>query len=218
MAKAVFVVADGSKPYNPVVIWWSQLSHCFRKLTVPTRPAGLHYFANAKSWMDTEIMEHILGRLDRQLKLGNRHVIIFLDDVPSHPETLKTHWNSSRQKTHLPKNTTSKLQPAHAGIFLSLKDKYRKRLVRHVVSLLNGKNTASTIIRQITVLAGISWLRAPWDEVNESTIRNCFKKCGFSQVDRGDWRSSRRCRLSIFIYCTVEYLSLLKHEEAINTT
>ena len=96
MAKAVFVVADGSKPYNPVVIWWSQLSHCFRKLTVPTRPAGLHYFANAKSWMDTEIMEHILGRLDRQLKLGNRHVIIFLDDVPSHPETLKTHWNSSR--------------------------------------------------------------------------------------------------------------------------
>ena len=179
MAKAVFVVADGSKPYNPVVIWWSQLSHRFRKLTVPNRPAGLHYFANAKSWVDTEIMEHILGRLDRQLKLGNRHVIIFLDDVPSHPETLKTHWNSSRQKTHLPKNTTSKFQPAHAGIILSLWGKYRKCLVRHVVSLLNGKNTASAIIRQVMVLAAISWLRAPWDEVTKVQFVTVSKNVAF---------------------------------------
>ena len=26
-------------------------------------------------------------------------------------------------------------------------------------------------------------LKASWDEVNESTIRNCFKKCDFSQVE-----------------------------------
>ena len=56
-------------------------------------------------------------------------------------------------------------------------------MVRHVVSLLNGKNTASTIIKQITVLDAIRWLKAFWDEVNESAIRNCFKKCGFSLVE-----------------------------------
>ena len=66
---AVFVAADGSKPCNPVVIYRSELSRFFRKLTLPTRPAGLSYFANAKTWVNTEIMENILSRIDRQLKL-----------------------------------------------------------------------------------------------------------------------------------------------------
>ena len=66
---AVFVAADGSKPCNPVVICRSELSRCFRKLNLPTRPAGLSYFANAKPWVNTEIMENILSRIDRQLKL-----------------------------------------------------------------------------------------------------------------------------------------------------
>ena len=39
----------GSKSCSPVVIWQSQLPRCSRKLTVPTRPAVLHYFVNAKA-------------------------------------------------------------------------------------------------------------------------------------------------------------------------
>lgn len=69
MTLAIFVAADGSKPCNPVVIYRSELSRCFRKLNLPTRPAGLSYFANAKPWVNTEIMENILSRIDRQLKL-----------------------------------------------------------------------------------------------------------------------------------------------------
>ena len=83
----------------------------------------------------------------------------------------------------LPKNTTSKLHPAHVGIIRNLKAKRRKYLARHVASLLNRENTASTIIKQVIVLDAIKWLKASWDEVNESAIRNCFKKCGFSQVE-----------------------------------
>lgn len=37
------------------------------------------------------------------------------------------------------KSSTSKLQPADAEIICNLKDKYRKHLVRHDVSPLNGK-------------------------------------------------------------------------------
>ena len=42
-----------------------------------------------------------------------------------------------------------------------------------------AKNTASTIIKQGTVLDAIRWLRASWDEASESTIHNCFRKCTF---------------------------------------
>ena len=83
----------------------------------------------------------------------------------------------------LPKNATLKLQPADAGIIRNLKAKYRKHLLRHVVSLLGGENTASAIIKSVTVLDAIRWLRLSWDEVNENAIRNCFQKCEFSQLE-----------------------------------
>ena len=38
------------------------------------------------------------------------------------------------------------LQLADSGIIRNLKSKCRKRLIRHVISLLDGKNTASTMI------------------------------------------------------------------------
>ena len=137
MIVAVFVVADGSKPCDPVVIWRSKVPRCFRKLISKTRPVGLHYFSNAKSWIATEIMEVILGRLDRQLRQENRHVLLFLDNAPYHPETLQ-----QSLRFILSKNATSKLQPADAGIIRNLEAKYRKRLLRHVVSLLDGENNA----------------------------------------------------------------------------
>ena len=116
--------------------------------------------------MNTEIMEHILGRLDRQLKLENCHVIIFLDNAPSHPESLRP--LGFIKLVFLSKNTTSKLQPTDVGITRNFKAEYRKRLV---VSLLNGENTALTIVKQVTVLDAIRWLKNSLDKVNKSTIR-----------------------------------------------
>ena len=169
MNVAVFVAADGSKPCDPVVIWRSKVPRCLRKLISKTRPAGLHYFSNAKSWMTTEKQE-------------NRRVLLFLGNAPCHPETIQQSL-SFIKLVFLPKNTTSKLQPVDAGIIRNLKAKYRKRLIKHVVSLLDGENTASAIIKSVTVLDAIRWLKLSWDEVNENTIRNCFQKCGFSQLE-----------------------------------
>ena len=53
-------------------------------------------------------MEHILGRLDRQLELENRQVILFLDNAPSHPETLQDSLELIKP-IFLPKNTISDL-------------------------------------------------------------------------------------------------------------
>ena len=53
-------------------------------------------------------MEHILGRLDRQLELENRQVILFLDNAPSHPETLQDPLEIIKL-IFLPNNTISDL-------------------------------------------------------------------------------------------------------------
>ena len=75
------------------------------------------------------------------------------------------------------------MQPADAGIIRNLKAKYRKRLLRHVVWLLDGENTASAIIKGVTVLDTIRWLKLSWDGVNKNKTRNRFQKCGFSQLE-----------------------------------
>ena len=98
--------------------------------------------------MATEIMEVILDRLDRQLKQENRDVLLFLDNTPCYPETPQKSL-SFIKLVFFPKNTTSKLPSADAGIIRNLKAKYRKHLLRHVVSLVDGENTSVTVLDAI---------------------------------------------------------------------
>ena len=69
----------------------------------------------------------------------------------------------------LPKNTTSPLQPLDAGIIQNFK-----------VSRVNDKKTASEIVKEVDVLKAIRWVKEAWNQVDEETIRKCFRKCGFS--------------------------------------
>ena len=57
-------------------------------------------------------------------------------------------------------------------------------MVRHaVVFLLNCENISLTIIKQVTVLDAIRWLKTTWDKIDKSTICDCFKKCRYSLVE-----------------------------------
>ena len=49
----------------------------------------------------------------------------------------------------LPKNTTSRLQPLDAGIIQNFKVKYRKLLLKFVISRVNDKKTASEIVKEV---------------------------------------------------------------------
>ena len=71
----------------------------------------------------------------------------------------------------MPKNTTSRLQPLDAGIIQKFKVKYRKLLLKFVISRVNDKKTASEIVKK--------WVKEAWNQVNEETIRKCFRRCTF---------------------------------------
>ena len=66
---AFFVAPDGSKVSQPVVTWKSKSPRCFKNIQSKARPSMVHYFSNNKAWMQTEIMENVLGLLDRKLRL-----------------------------------------------------------------------------------------------------------------------------------------------------
>ena len=102
---AFFVNREGEKE-DPVVIGTFVSPRCFSNLQSPIRPYNCSYFANSKAWMNTEIMTTILSKLNRQLKCNDRHILLFIDNAPCHPQTLSGQFSNITVQ-FLPKNTTS---------------------------------------------------------------------------------------------------------------
>ena len=75
----------------------------------------------------------------------------------------------------MPKNTASLL----VGIIQNFKVKYRKLLLKFVISRVNDKKTASEIVKEVDVLKAIRCVKEAWNQVDEETIRKCFRKCRF---------------------------------------
>ena len=59
--------------------------------------------------MTSEIFETVLSKLNRKHVFENRKVILFLDDAPSHPESMDDKF-SNIKIVFLPKNTTSTIK------------------------------------------------------------------------------------------------------------
>ena len=104
---------------------------------------------------------------------------MFLDNAPVHPENLVGKY-SNIKTVFLPKNTTSRLQPLDAGIFKKFKIKYRQ-LLRHVTARISNGRSVSDIAEEVDILQAITWVAVTWKEVSETTIKNCFTKCGIAQ-------------------------------------
>ena len=118
-----------------------------------------------KAWMTGEVFAGWMRRIDKQMRLQNRHTLLFLDNCGA-----------------LPPNTTSRLQPMDAGIIQNMKMVYRKKLLRHILFLMNEASTASDIVKKVTVLDAILSLTTAWNSVSPETIHKCFRKCGYSDA------------------------------------
>ena len=115
--------AAGGKE-SPVLIGKSKKPRCFSKLQDASHPCGANYFSNDKAWMRTEIMTDILTKLNTRMKREGRNILMFHDNAPCHPLTLKGMFSNIRVE-FLPKNTTSRTQPLDAGIIKTWKVYYR---------------------------------------------------------------------------------------------
>ena len=77
------VAANGSKVCDPIVVWRSKKPCFFKKLKTIYRLHGVHYFANAKAWMTTEITEKVLKVVDKNKISKGGNVSFFLENTPS---------------------------------------------------------------------------------------------------------------------------------------
>ena len=139
----MFIVASNSSfIFDPPVICRSKGPYCIKPLKKPLMPMSVPHFSNEKPWMDSDIMESILSRRDGKMYLEKCKVVLFWDNATCHPENLHTSLTNLKL-IFLPKNTTSRLQPLDAGIIRNFQDKYRKLLVRYIVSRIDKGKTAS---------------------------------------------------------------------------
>ena len=72
-----------------------------------------------------------------------------------------------------------------AEIIPNFKLIYSKKLLTHVLVLMDNMSTATEVSKCITVIDAIQWLASAWDQISEETIEKCFKKCGFFSELKG---------------------------------
>ena len=173
-----FVATDGSKISDAVLISKSESPRCFKNIRDKTRPIMVHYFSNEKAWMRTAIMEDVLRVLDRKVQLERRKIIAFLDNALFHPEILQNNFKIIKL-IFMPKCATSRLQPLDADIIRAFKCKYRKRLLKYVVSGTDEDKNASEITQDVNIAKAIHCLQVAWRDISTETIINYFQKRGF---------------------------------------
>ena len=123
--------ASGEK-LMPLVIGRSTNPRCFKSGHMTS--LRVTYESNNKAWVTGELFAAWMRRVDNRMRRQNVHILLFLDNCGSHP-----HMELENVKVvFLPPNTTTKLQPMDAGIIQNLKMVYRKKLLRHIIFLVDA--------------------------------------------------------------------------------
>ena len=105
--------------------------------------------------MTTEIMTSILGKINRQIEVAKRKIILSMDNAPCHPESLSERYFNI-EVVLLPKNTTSVPQPLDVEIIRNFKLKHRMKLLKFVISRINDNVKATDIIQEVDVFKKLS--------------------------------------------------------------
>ncbi|GBO13561.1 Tigger transposable element-derived protein 6, partial [Araneus ventricosus] len=166
---------DGFEKLFPLIIGKSKKSHCFKNVkALPTK-----YLSNKKSWMTMSYIIDGLKGLDDKMRKQKRRIILFIDQRPAHLPY--TDFLKNITVKIFPVNFSSKLQPLDLGVIKSLKQRYRKLLVKTTIVSLDHGDTKNM---KIDVLQTMNFIMMAWQNVLQKTIKNCFALSGFlSPVD-----------------------------------
>lgn len=163
--------SSGKDKLKPLVIGKSKKPRCFKNVsTLPT-----DYTANKKAWMNGKVFGDWLKQTNNAMKKKRKHILLFIDNCTAHGDIPAL---TNIKVMFLPKNTTSKLQPLDQGIIQNFKTKYRKNVVRQFLNDLECQSPTN-----ISVLDAMWMITKAWDNVDDKTIVNCFKKSGFQVSD-----------------------------------
>ena len=120
------------------VIGKSKTLRCFKHIkNLPCK-----YKSQKKSWMDSQIFEEWVRKLDRTFGMEGRKIALLVDNCTARPSVSDL---TNVQLVFLLPNTTSVSQPMDQGVIRSLKAHYRVRVVRRLCRALDKMKTLSKI-------------------------------------------------------------------------
>ena len=106
--------------------------------------------------------------IDRKFLAEGRKIAFIIDNYPAHSDIENLGAVALRR---LRPNTTPVAQPMDQGVIRSAKSKYRYLLIRKIIAALDQDKP----VPRISVLDAMIMLTAAWDQINETTVINCFK-------------------------------------------
>ena len=131
------------------------------------------YKSQKKSWIDSQIFEESVHKLDQTFRMEGRKIALLIDNCPAHPSVSNL---TNVQLVFLPPNTTSVLQPMNQGVIRRLKAHYRGRVIRRLCRALDKTKT----LPKVSILQAMKILPPSWKAVSAQTIVNCFRKAGIT--------------------------------------
>ena len=147
------------------VIDKSTTPQCFKNI----KHFSCQYRNQKKSWMTGGLFGEWARKLDSSFQAQDRKVLTLIGNCPAHPE-IKSLTNINL--IFLLPNETALLQPMDHGVIQSLKARYRRRIVRLCIKVLDENKSLPKII----ILQAMKNLVSSWKAVPEKAIVNCFKK------------------------------------------
>ena len=113
-------------------------------------PKSFVYRNNQKAWVTTEIFVEFLNALNNKMKCHGRHILLLLDNCPSHPDIAL----SNIKLQFLPKNT-SELQPLDMGIIAWLKSFYKKLLMTEIRCEMKESSSIVDLVKKVSIYDAI---------------------------------------------------------------
>ncbi len=161
----------------------SKKPRCFKNMDMTKLP--VNYFSQKKAWMTAAIFEEWFHNFfvpyvkkfcsDTGIEYK---MLLLVDNAPAHPSTDCLQSTDGKVTTmFLPANTTSVIQPMDQGILEPLKNRYKKRLLQHlIIENESSSLTIPEVLKQITIKDVVYWSAQAWDEASSSSLASGWKK------------------------------------------
>lgn len=169
----------GSHKLKPLCIGKFARPRCLQHVNMSQLPV---IYTNSKNaWMTAAIFQKwftddfVPAVRQHLLRQGlEPTAILLLDNCPAHPpaETL-TSKDGKIRVVYLPKNTTALIQPMDQGLIATLKQNYRKEMMRQI---LMEDNTLLDFIRTLSVKDVFFLVGKAWAAIQEKAVRATWDK------------------------------------------
>lgn len=168
--------ASGTHKIPLLIIGKSQKPRCFKNI----RKLPVEYRGQKSAWITKDLTldwyKNIFLPAVIEKHGTDQKILLLLDNAPSHP-SIKDFQEVSDICTvmFLPPNVTSLIQPMDQGIIEQLKRVYKRNLLRLILTPDTSEGVTK-LLKGITMLDVLNFVSFAWDQVQEDSIRKCWKK------------------------------------------